>query len=270
MEEELEDLKSKQKKELKQLQNDITKLKKSTDKKKKKGLLEQIDKMENEIKERHIAEFNALELKWKDLKIEKTIEDVNVEKLEPDVNSNDNSPSFKQKKNRQQERKLRKKAEQEKIYQEALNEASTQIDYRSLEQESINDLLSLMKLKIKEIDPDGHCLYNAIIHQLSISKNNSVEFDYKQLRSITSKFIYENKLDFLPFLLNNNGEILNDDEFEKYCNDLKDTAVWGGQPEINALSQYFKREIHVVQMGSPVLKIGEGQYAESSEPIKIS
>lgn len=40
-------------------------------------------------------------------------------------------------------------------------------------------------------------------------------------------------------------------EFKQYCASIRDTAVWGGEPEILALSRVFGVPIHVVQGGTP-------------------
>lgn len=40
-------------------------------------------------------------------------------------------------------------------------------------------------------------------------------------------------------------------EFEQYCLSIRDTAVWGGEPEILALSRAYNVPIHVVQAGTP-------------------
>ena len=53
-----------------------------------------------------------------------------------------------------------------------------------------------------------------------------------------------------------------------YCDAVENTGVWGGQPEILALSRAYKTQIHVVQAGSPVLKVGEGE--QKGEPLQIS
>lgn len=53
-----------------------------------------------------------------------------------------------------------------------------------------------------------------------------------------------------------------------YCDAIENTGVWGGQPEILALTRAYKTQIHVVQSGSPVLKVGEGE--QKGEPLMIS
>lgn len=44
--------------------------------------------------------------------------------------------------------------------------------------------------------------------------------------------------------------------FMRYCDAVENTAVWGGQPEILAMSRAFHTPIHIVQAGNPVVKVG--------------
>lgn len=53
-----------------------------------------------------------------------------------------------------------------------------------------------------------------------------------------------------------------------YCDAVEQTGVWGGQPEILALSRAYQAQVNVVQAGMPVLKVGEGEY--QGEPLFIS
>ena len=43
--------------------------------------------------------------------------------------------------------------------------------------------------------------------------------------------------------------------FEAYCLAIRDTAVWGGEPEILALSRAYNVPIHVIQGGSPPIVV---------------
>ncbi|XP_009948754.1 PREDICTED: OTU domain-containing protein 6B-like, partial [Leptosomus discolor] len=54
------------------------------------------------------------------------------------------------------------------------------------------------------------------------------------------------------------------EEFEKYCDDIANTAAWGGQLELRALSHILQTAIEVVQMDSPPIIVGE-EY--SGKPI---
>lgn len=67
--------------------------------------------------------------------------------------------------------------------------------------------------------------------------------------------------DFLPFLEASTSEDLSDsgmmtpEGFVRYCTSIRDTAEWGGEPEILALSRTYNVPIHVVQGGRPSIVI---------------
>lgn len=104
------------------------------------------------------------------------------------------------------------------------------------------------------IPKDGHCLFRAVAHQL-----NQDEMSVETLRKLTSQYVKENRSQFQPFLLNSFGDILNDEEFSKYCQDLVEKPVWGGQIEIEAMTNIFNIKIEVIQMNGPILFGSEGQ-----------
>ena len=41
------------------------------------------------------------------------------------------------------------------------------------------------------------------------------------------------------------------EEFDQYCANVRDSAVWGGEPEILALSRAFNVPIHIIQGAKP-------------------
>ncbi|KAK9403167.1 OTU domain-containing protein 6B [Crotalus adamanteus] len=53
------------------------------------------------------------------------------------------------------------------------------------------------------------------------------------------------------------GDLYSQDEFEKYCSDIANTASWGGQLELRALSHILQTPIEVIQMDSPPIIVGE-------------
>ncbi|KAJ1576314.1 hypothetical protein NDA12_000947 [Ustilago hordei] len=61
-----------------------------------------------------------------------------------------------------------------------------------------------------------------------------------------------------------------DQHFLAYCDAVQNTAVWGGQPEILALSRAFRTPIHIVQAGLPVLKVGQEEFENDTKPLFIS
>jgi len=45
--------------------------------------------------------------------------------------------------------------------------------------------------------------------------------------------------------------------FEQYCQDIQDTAAWGGQTELNALAHVLQHHIKVYAAGLPVVVMGQ-------------
>lgn len=48
-------------------------------------------------------------------------------------------------------------------------------------------------------------------------------------------YMREHKDDFLPFVTNDAGDLLDDEGYEAYCDDLANRAVWGGEPEVSCV-----------------------------------
>lgn len=82
--------------------------------------------------------------------------------------------------------------------------------------------------------------------------------DVETLRHKISDYIVMNK-DSLIFYMTNaaTGDCLDDAGFEKYCEDLRNTAAWGGHVEISALSNILALPIEVIQATGPPTIQGE-------------
>jgi OTU domain-containing protein 6 len=112
-------------------------------------------------------------------------------------------------------------------------------------------------------------LYAAIADQLALLGILSpAETTYTTTRFAASTYIYNNVDDFLPFLPSVNGEdgigatdagLMTPKQFETYCAAVRDTGVWGGEPEILALCRAFNVPIHVVQGGAPAIVVHNPQ-----------
>ncbi|KAJ1975150.1 OTU protein [Dimargaris verticillata] len=146
--------------------------------------------------------------------------------------------------------------------EDAAHEASQQVNMEEVERNAMRTLLKKHKL----VKPDGHCLYRAIADQLTTYHDRVA--DHQLLRSQAAGYMRDHKDDFLPFLLNDAGDLMSDDEFSRYCDALEKTAVWGGQPEILALAQVHELPMHIFQMGAPVLTVAEE--FQSDSPICLS
>jgi len=83
--------------------------------------------------------------------------------------------------------------------------------------------------------------------------------------------------DFVPFLPSVEGEdgagaedsgIIGPREYARYCANIRDTAVWGGEPEILALSRAYAIPIHVVQSGQPPVVVHDPSGAPTTDNLK--
>lgn len=113
-----------------------------------------------------------------------------------------------------------------------------------------------------KVPPDGHCLYTAVADQLAILGILPPETaNYKTIRLAAARYMYAHPDDFIPFLPSIDGEdgigatdstgLMTPEGFKQYCQAVRDTGAWGGEPEITALSRAFKVPIHVIQSGRP-------------------
>ncbi|KAM6500560.1 hypothetical protein JOM56_003574, partial [Amanita muscaria] len=122
-----------------------------------------------------------------------------------------------------------------------------------------------------QINPDGHCLFSAVADQLSsLGVILTAESNYKTVRGAAADYIQRHPDDFIPFLpsMGEDGteDVMSLKEFEQYCASIRDTAEWGGEPEILALSRTYNIPIHVVQAGPPAVVKHEPEYADANAP----
>lgn len=59
-------------------------------------------------------------------------------------------------------------------------------------------------------------------------------------------------------------------EFEQYCASIRDTGIWGGEPEILALSRAFRVPVHVVQGTAPYVVVHEPGVVDKKGIVYIS
>lgn len=114
---------------------------------------------------------------------------------------------------------------------------------------------------LSQINPDGHCLYSAVADQLALlGRISRSQATYATTRVMAANYIESHAEDFLPFLPAIGGEdsagateagLISPQQFQQYCHAVRDSAVWGGEPEIQALCRAFNTPIYVVQGGAP-------------------
>lgn len=259
------------KKEQKDLIATVTGLKKQATKKTRKSVLQKCQELQDKLNQKQQDELKKFDGGGdvvdddddggeEEMTPEKLLEQMSLDnKPQEEQTTTTTSNEPKKKRNRQKERLERRKQEIEKIKQEAIKESANSIDYRKLEQESMEKILSMNNLQLYEIKPDGHCLFASIQDQLLIHHNKSIEI--QELRNLAGDYILENQNDFIPFLIDEEtGELKN---INDYVEELKSTAMWGSDMEILALANIFNCPIIVYMAGSSELKINpDGELKE--------
>lgn len=129
------------------------------------------------------------------------------------------------------------------------------------EEEAISRICKQQGRQLFQINPDGHCLYSAVADQLSLlGKLPGSQATYVTMRAAAANYIESHANDFLPFLptTEDPGEgsgLMSLEKFQQYCDSIRGTSVWGGEPEIQALSRAFHTPIYVVQGGVPPIVV---------------
>lgn len=274
----LEQMQTRHRRELKDLQGRITGKKKNATKKTRKGVNDECAEMERQLRDKQAAEIAALnpsesknEENEDDTASEagdkpeedKLAEETQKLSVSEPVEQQQQQPG--KKRNRQKERMARRAAEQEAEAQRAEEEASNMTNYRAKESEYMKTTFEKHGLVEKDIAPDGHCLFSAVADQLGqndipLSDGATQEPAYKTVRRVASHYMLEHGDDFAPFL---------EEDLEGYARKMRDTAEWGGQLELMALARQYKAEIRVVQDGR-MERIGEEEGAESGKTLWLA
>lgn len=155
-------------------------------------------------------------------------------------------------------RRRRKKAEQEAESQRLIEKEKSNMgpSARFLELEAIVEQLKPNKLRIHTIAADGHCLYGAIAHQMQVTGfHGLVAASVQALRDAVADYLLGNRAEFIPFIETVNGD---NALYDQYCEELRNTAAWGGQVELNVLAKVLRATIEVYGADMPLVRMGEG------------
>jgi OTU domain-containing protein 6 len=271
----MEELQSKHRKEQRDLQSKVTQKKKQASKKTRKGVNEECDRLEADLKQKQadeIAAFNGEPASNGDGIPVDQLDDLTLQ--QDDDNSEPNEPAPKQptptaqsnnttepalpsqgrKPNRQKERLARRAAEHEELAKQAAEEAKNLPDMKQQERERMLSYMKERGLQEKEIRADGHCLYSAVADQLAqlniplgTAPGAQAEvLPYKTTRSAAAGWIENHPEDFEPFL---------EEPLPEYLRKIRETGEWGGQLELLALAKSYGVEINVLQDFGRVEKI---------------
>ena len=159
-------------------------------------------------------------------------------------------------------KKAAKEAELQRVKDEIAENAGPAL--RDMELDAINALLIPIKSRVKEIEPDGNCMYRSISEQ---AMRQDPSLDYIKLRKIAADYMRTHAEDFAPF-------IEEGIDFTNYCDrveNIQGKVEWGGQIEIRALSSALRREIQIYDSTAPVLVMdNDGDVDKSLDSIRIT
>ncbi|KAI0695925.1 cysteine proteinase [Cytidiella melzeri] len=178
------------------------------------------------------------------------------------VASNLEKESKQDSRSRHKARQARKAASMAEQYAPSDPDADARLEREAREEErAIMQTCDELGVRMVEMNPDGHCLFSAIADQLAtLGVIPQAKATYALTRHTAADYIQTHPDDFLPFLPSTFAEdgegetgegLMSPNEFAAYCTKIRDTAVWGGEPEILALSRAFNVPIHVIQGAKP-------------------
>ncbi|KAH0397311.1 cysteine proteinase, partial [Aureobasidium melanogenum] len=275
----MEELQQRHRKEAKDLQSKITQKKKAATKKTRKGVNDECDNLERDMKARHQEEVQAMtapidgeaDNNDPDKDQDEALE-IATQKTPPEPTSSaqpdpPTAPAPK-KQNRAKARLARRAAEQEALIASAAEEAQDIPNLKAVERESMLKQFATRKLAENEIRADGHCLYSAIADQLqqleiplgsapsSTPDIASTLEPYKIVRQAAAEYIEAHPNDFTPFL---------EEPLDYYIYKIKNTGEWGGQLELMALAKKYGVAISVLQGDGRVEEINPSAEADDKQ-----
>lgn len=176
-----------------------------------------------------------------------------------------------QKAARKRERKLAEEAARDKRVEDA---RATAVDERQLEMDAIQAVLDTLSppLTMQPVPADGNCMFHAVGDQLKRLRDPLAETEpktlHRTLRRMTADHIEAHADDFAGFLVFDaedtaagagagGGDADGSAALHSYCARLRDTAAWGGEPELRALAAAIGRPFTVYRAGRDALRVGD-------------
>jgi OTU domain-containing protein 6 len=292
----LEALQARHRKEQRDLVSRTTQKKKQASKKTRKGVNDECESLERELKERQENELAALNgevagdeaevvAEGEDEPEEEDTLEAGVAKLQVNGSSapsedgstvgedNDTGAGGRRKKpNRAKARLARRAAEQDAVIREAEREAANAPNPREIERERMETQLARHQLALHEIRANGHCLYAAVADQLDtrelgmkpkievtlIAEDSPKTDIYKKVRYAAADWMEGHADDFAPFV---------EDPLPEHVRKIRETGEWGGHPELLALARTYGVRICVLHSDGHVDKIEPEEPAQDVEEI---
>lgn len=131
--------------------------------------------------------------------------------------------------------------------------------------------LEPLGLQVKEIQADGHCMYRAVEDQL---KRAGKEVSFRDLRRRAAEYMRDHREEFMPFVLAEADDVEDgsrspEEIFTAHCVQVEDTASWGGQVELHALSRSLRAPIEVYSAMLPLMELGV-EFKDARPPLRVA
>ena len=151
------------------------------------------------------------------------------------------------------QQKRDKRSQKDKVRQaEVAASVAHMADPRADEMQRLSHWLAPRRLAVEEVISDGHCLFRAVSHQLSLLQPPPLPANassHTALRRAASSYMERHMQRFLPYLMREeDGEMMTAAEAADYVKALQRVdgdVVWGGHAECVALSGVVGRPLHV-------------------------
>jgi OTU domain-containing protein 6 len=286
----LEAVQARHRKEQRDLVSRTTQKKKQASKKTRKGVNDECERLERELKERQESELAALngeptvdQAEAVDDEDDAPPGEGNIENGVTKLQINDtmtqsqasstigedddtSTAGKKKRPNRAKARLARRAAEQDAAIREAELEAANAPNPREMERERMETQLEKHQLSLHEIRADGHCLYAAVADQLKTRElrlKPKIEVtvdgqDYKKVRYAAADWIEQHGDDFAGFM---------EDPLPEHVRKIRETGEWGGHLELLALARTYGVRICVLHSDGQVDKIEPEGAEEGMEEI---
>jgi OTU domain-containing protein 6 len=282
----LETLQARHRKEQRDLVARTTQKKKQASKKTRKGVNDECERLERELKERQeneLAMLNGEVIHDEDAAEDEEdapedeedtetglanlqINDSVTQNQASSTVGEDEDTGRKKKPNRAKARLARRAAEQDAAIREAEREAANAPNPREIERERMETQLKKHSLTLHEIRADGHCLYAAVADQLQsreLGLEPKIEVtvegqNYKKVRYAAAGWIEQHEDDFEGFM---------EDSLPEHVRKIKETGEWGGHLELLALARTYGMRICVLHSDGRLDKIEPEGDQESAEEI---
>lgn len=286
----LEALQARHRKEQRDLVSRITQKKKQASKKTRKGVNDECERLEQDLKERQARELAihngekpdeepALEEDEPEAEegqagqvngVAKAVEDLSIASPKAEGGAPEQNGA-KKKPNRAKARLARRTAEHDALVAQAKEEAANMPDLREQERTRMERHFGKHRVEVKEIRADGHCLYAAVADQMETrglglkpriqvkTQEEAKLPDYKKVRYAAADLVESNPGDFVGFM---------EEPLEVYLQKIRETGEWGGHMELTALAKSYGVKINVLHSDGRVDKIEPGEDVDPGEDAR--